>query len=122
MVIERQPTYASVGFQTLRGEVKSPLSSGEFILAIDQGTTGTTCLLVDRSGVVRSRGYAPVSCAYPADGWVEQDARELWKSVLQAAAQALGSDKPALAAIGIANQRETTILWDSATGEPLAPP
>ena len=52
---------------------------------------------------------------------VEQDARELWKSVLQAAAQALGSHKSALAAIGIANQRETTILWDSATGEPLAP-
>ncbi len=97
------------------------MSSGEFILAIDQGTTGTTCLLVDRSGVIRSRGFAPVTCAYPADGWVEQDARELWKSVLQAASQALGSHKRSLAAIGIANQRETTIVWDSATGEPLAP-
>ena len=52
---------------------------------------------------------------------MEQDARELWKSVLNAAAQALGADQPALAAIGITNQRETTVLWDSATGEPLAP-
>ena len=97
------------------------MSSGEFILAIDQGTTGTTCLLVDRYGVIQSRGYAPVHCAYPDDGWVEQDARELWKSVLQAASQALGPDKPTVAAIGIANQRETTVLWDSATGESLAP-
>ena len=97
------------------------MSSGEFILAIDQGTTGTTCLLVDRSGGIQSRGYAPVRCAYPDDGWVEQDARELWKSVLQAASQALGPDKPALAAIGIANQRETTVMWDSATGDPVAP-
>ena len=62
-----------------------------------------------------------MTSAYPADGWVEQDPRELWKSVLKATAQALGPDRPALAAIGITNQRETTVLWDSATGEPLAP-
>ena len=62
-----------------------------------------------------------MTSAYPADGWVEQDPRELWKSVLKATGQALGPDQPALAAIGITNQRETTVLWDSATGEPLAP-
>ena len=97
------------------------MSDAEVILAIDQGTTGTTCLLVDRSGRVRSRGYARLKSRYPQDVWVEQDARDIWNSVLESASEALGSDKPRLAAIGITNQRETTVLWDADTGEPLAP-
>ena len=96
------------------------MSDAEFILAIDQGTTGTTCLLVDQSGSVRSRGYARVKSVYPQDGWVEQDARDIWNSVLESASEALGPNKPRLAGIGITNQRETTVLWDSDTGEPLA--
>lgn len=97
------------------------MPSSEIVLAIDQGTTGTTCLLVDRLGQIRSRGYAALRSTYPADGWVEQDPNEIWDSVLKATTEALGAEQLKIAAIGIANQRETTILWDSHTGEPLAP-
>src|SRR6201997_4764329 len=88
------------------------------ILAIDQGTTGTTCLLVDEELNVRSRGYAEVPQHYPRPGWVEHDPEEIWRSVLAAASQALAGGTPA--AIGITNQRETTVLWDRRTGEPVA--
>jgi glycerol kinase len=86
------------------------------ILAIDQGTTGTTCLLVDEDLNVRSRGYAEVPQHYPQPGWVEHDPEEIWQSVLTAAEQAL-TETPT--AIGITNQRETTLLWDRSTGEPV---
>src|SRR5665647_3474732 len=81
------------------------------ILAVDQGTTGTTCLVVGDELEVAGRGYAPVGLATPQPGWVEQDPWELWSSVETAAA----------AALGIANQRETTIVWDRASGEPVHP-
>ncbi|MGH2461370.1 MAG: FGGY family carbohydrate kinase, partial [Chloroflexota bacterium] len=92
------------------------------ILAIDQGTTGTTVLLLDRSGAVVGRGYREVPCHYPRPGWVEQDADELWQRSLAAVADAWSRcpGRP-IAAIGIANQRETTILWDAATSRPVAP-
>lgn len=92
------------------------------ILAIDQGTTGTTALLVDRAGAVVARGYREVPCQYPQPGWIEQDAEEIWRRSLDAVALARRAcpDRP-IAAIGIANQRETTILWDAATGRPVAP-
>jgi len=86
------------------------------ILAIDQGTTGTTCLLVDDELNVRSRGYAELPQHYPRPGWVEHDPEEIWQSVLRAAEQAL-TEAPT--AIGITNQRETTLLWDRGTGEPV---
>jgi glycerol kinase len=85
------------------------------ILAVDQGTTGTTCLLVDGLEVV-SRSYTPVAVSTPRPGWVEQDPLELWAGVEQAAAAAGDVD-----AIGITNQRETTIVWDRRTGEPVYP-
>jgi glycerol kinase len=88
------------------------------ILAIDQGTTGTTCLLVDEELTIRGRGYAELPQHFPAPGWVEHDPEEIWESVLAAAAQALGRETPH--ALAIANQRETTILWDRRTGEPVA--
>ena len=86
------------------------------ILAIDQGTTGTTCLLVDDELNVRSRGYAELPQHYPRPGWVEHDPEEIWQSVLAAAEQAL-TETPT--AIGITNQRETTLLWNRRTGEPV---
>jgi glycerol kinase len=92
------------------------------ILAIDQGTTGTTALAVDRAGTILARGYAPVQQRYPRPGWVEHDARQIWQTVLAAAAAALtAAGAPPLAAIGITNQRETTVVWDRATGEPAGP-
>ncbi len=94
------------------------------ILAIDQGTTGTTCLVVDDELRVRGRGYREFPQHYPQPGWVEHDPEELWASVLgaaEAAVRAAGVRPAELQAIGIANQRETTVLWDRATGRPVAP-
>ena len=94
------------------------------ILAVDQGTTGTTCLVVDDELQVRGRGHAEVSVQTPRPGWVEQDPQELWASVERAAEAALADAGVAareLDALGIANQRETTLVWDRRTGEPVYP-
>jgi glycerol kinase len=94
------------------------------ILAVDQGTTGTTCLVVGDELEVVGRGYAQVGVATPRPGWVEQDPEELWTSVGRAAEAALADAQlspAALDAIGIANQRETTIVWDTTSGEPVHP-
>lgn len=92
------------------------------ILAIDQGTTGTTALLIDLAGQVVARGYREVRCQYPRPGWVEQDAEEVWNRSLEAVAEALQAGPGReVVAIGIANQRETTVLWDVSTSRPVAP-
>ena len=94
------------------------------LLAIDQGTTGTTCLVVDETLAIRGRGYRELTQHFPAPGLVEHDAEEIWHSVLDASKAALadaGLDASELRAVGIANQRETTVLWDRATGRPIAP-
>ncbi|HEX7626832.1 MAG TPA: glycerol kinase GlpK [Gaiellaceae bacterium] len=88
------------------------------ILAIDQGTTGTTCLVVDEELHVHRRGYAELPQHFPRPGWVEHDPEEIWQSVLAAAASA-GLD--GVDTIAITNQRETTLLWDRVTGVPVAP-
>jgi glycerol kinase len=96
----------------------------ELVLAIDQGTTGTTGLVVDPDLAVRGRGYAELPQHFPRPGWVEHEPDEIWASVEQAAAAALADaaiEARDLAAIGIANQRETTLLWDRRTGTPLHP-
>ncbi len=95
-----------------------------FVLAIDQGTTGTTALLVDAQGDVRARGYALLPQHYPQPGWVEHDADELWTSVckaVNAALRAAGAGAGDVGSIGITNQRETTLVWDRSTGVPVAP-
>jgi glycerol kinase len=92
------------------------------ILAIDQGTTGTTCLVVDEALRPVGRGYREIEQHFPQPGWVEHDPEELWRSVEAAAAEALaaaGVRAVDLAAIGITNQRETTVLWERATGRPV---
>src|SRR5262249_46488728 len=92
------------------------------ILAIDQGTTGTTCLVVDEKLRAVGRGYREIEQHFPRPGWVEHDPEELWASVEAAAAAALaagGVRAADPAAIGITNPRETTIVWERATGRPL---
>ena len=96
----------------------------QYILSIDQGTTGTTALVVDRRGNVRGRGYAEINQYYPQPGWVEQDPEDIWLKTLQAIEQAKTQarvDEAKIAAIGITNQRETTILIDKKTGGPIGP-
>jgi glycerol kinase len=92
------------------------------ILAIDQGTTGTTCLVFDRSGEVRGRAYSEFQQHFPRPGWVEHDANEIWEVTRGVAAEAIedaGASGRELAGIGITNQRETVVAWDPETGEPV---
>ena len=92
------------------------------ILAIDQGTTGTTCLVFDEAGRVAGRAYSEFEQHFPRPGWVEHDAAEIWEVTRRVGAQALadaGVEGRALSAIGIANQRETVVAWDPRSGEPL---
>src|SRR5919108_1051356 len=96
--------------------------AGRFVLALDQGTSGSTALVVDVDGAVRARGYAEVPQHYPQPGWVEHDPRDLWTTTAEAAALALaraGIGGRDVAAIGITNQRETTVVWDRKTGAPI---
>jgi glycerol kinase len=86
------------------------------ILAIDQGTTGTTCLVVDASGAVVGRGYRETTQYYPQPGWVEHDPDEILASTWLAARAAIAQAGTMPTAIGITNQRETIVLWDRATG------
>jgi glycerol kinase len=91
------------------------------ILAIDQGTTGTTCLVFDADGRIAGRAYSEFEQHFPRPGWVEHDATEIWEVTRRVAAAAIdgaGIRGPELDAIGIANQRETVVAWDPATGEP----
>jgi glycerol kinase len=92
------------------------------ILAIDQGTTGTTCLVFDSDGELAGRGYREFEQHFPKPGWVEHDAGEIWRVTQAVAGEALddaGVRDGELAAVGITNQRETVCVWDPHTGEPL---
>jgi glycerol kinase len=89
------------------------------ILALDQGTTGSTALLVHQDGTILGRGYREFTQHYPRPGWVEHDAEEIVQVSLHAAREALGSARERPAGIGITNQRETVVLWDRRTLEPV---
>jgi glycerol kinase len=92
------------------------------ILAIDQGTTGTTCLVFDAEGGIVGREYSEFEQHFPRPGWVEHDAAEIWEVTRRVAAGAIsdaGIEGADLDAIGIANQRETVVAWDPTTGEPV---
>jgi glycerol kinase len=93
------------------------------VLAIDQGTTGSTCLVLDDRGHVLGRGYSEFRQHYPQPGWVEHDASEIWRVTLEMARQAIadaqGRGVREIAGVGITNQRETVVVWDRATGEPV---
>ncbi|HEX7123468.1 MAG TPA: glycerol kinase GlpK [Gemmatimonadaceae bacterium] len=89
------------------------------VLAIDQGTTGTTCLVIGDDGRVRGRGYREITQHYPRPGWVEHDAEEIFGSVVEAGREAIERAGETPVAIGITNQRETVVVWDRATGRPV---
>ena len=94
------------------------------ILALDQGTTTCRAIVFDRSGAPIATARQELAQHFPHPGWVEHDPVEIWRSQLAVARTALrqaGADASAVAAIGVANQRETTVLWDRSTGEPLPP-
>ena len=90
------------------------------VIAIDQGTTGSTVLVLDEQLQLRGRGYKEFRQIYPTPGWVEHDPEDIWTSVTHALGVALkGIDPASIAAIGITNQRETSVLWDRKTGKPV---
>ncbi|MFA0813521.1 glycerol kinase GlpK [Microbulbifer epialgicus] len=94
------------------------------ILSIDQGTTGTTAFVFNSSGILVGRSYSEIPNYYPKPGWVEQNAEEIWlvtQRVCTAALQRAGIRASEVKAVGITNQRETTILWDKHTGKPVHP-
>ncbi|GAA2438109.1 glycerol kinase GlpK [Streptomyces macrosporus] len=94
----------------------------EFIAAIDQGTTSSRCIVFDRDGRIVSVGQKEHAQLFPEPGWVEHDAAEIWANVQEVVAEALdkaGITREDVRALGITNQRETTLLWDRATGEPV---
>jgi glycerol kinase len=92
------------------------------LLAIDQGTTGTTCLVFDLDGELVGRAYREFTQHFPRPGWVEHDAKEIWEVTHAVAGEALddaGLRPGELEAVGVTNQRETVVCWDPQTGEPL---
>jgi glycerol kinase len=94
----------------------------EYVLAIDQGTTGTTVLLFDGRGRIRARAYSEIRQYYPRPGWVEHDADQIYRAVIRLCREAIADariDATAIASIGIANQRETFVLWERKNGRPL---
>jgi glycerol kinase len=96
----------------------------KYILALDQGTTSSRAILFDHDGQIQGVAQQEFRQLFPQPGWVEHDAHEIWHSQLAVAQQVLKEhhvDAADIAAIGIANQRETTVLWDRKTGEPVAP-
>ncbi len=96
-----------------------------YLLALDQGTTGSRAILFARSGQVVAQGYRPLPQHYPQPGWVEHDPEEIWATMLAAVeaclaqAEAAGVRSQDIAAIGLTNQRETTVIWDAETGQPV---
>lgn len=92
------------------------------ILSIDQGTSSTKCLLIDHAGAVVARGSCPLDERHPAPGWVEQDAMAVWHSVRQAVRECLdGQDAGAVIGVAISNQRESLVMWDRRSGDPVSP-
>jgi glycerol kinase len=94
-----------------------------FVLALDQGTTSSRAILFDRSGRIAAQAQEEFTQIFPRPGWVEHDADEIWRTQLHCARRAIAAARvsaPDIAAIGIANQRETTVIWERASGRPIA--
>jgi glycerol kinase len=99
-----------------------PISNGTYILALDQGTTSSRAIVFDRQGNIRSKAQKEFTQYFPQPGWVEHDALEIWATqsgVMQEALSGAGLRASDVAAIGITNQRETTLIWDRQTGQPI---
>ena len=96
----------------------------QYVLALDQGTTSSRAIIFDREGKLVALAQKEFKQYYPQSGWVEHDAKEIWSSQLSVATEVVaqaGLKASSIAAIGITNQRETTIIWDRATGQPIHP-
>jgi glycerol kinase len=91
------------------------------ILALDQGTTGSTALVIHQDGTVRGRGYREFTQYFPQPGWVEHDPEEIFRVTIEAAREALAAAGVRPVGVGITNQRETVVLWDRASLRPVAP-
>jgi glycerol kinase len=91
------------------------------VLAIDQGTTGSTCLVITEDGRVAGRGYREITQHYPRPGWVEHDADEILARTVEAGREAIAKSAVKPRAIGITNQRETVVVWERKSGKPVAP-
>lgn len=97
---------------------------GKYVMALDQGTTSSRCILFDKQGNMCSVAQKEYTQFYPKPGWVEHDPHEIWSSQMSVAIEAMGkigADAADIDAIGITNQRETTIVWDKLTGNPVYP-
>ena len=95
----------------------------KYIMSLDQGTTSSRCILFDHAGNICSTAQKEFRQIFPQPGWVEHDAMEIWRTTLEVtknAMEKLGVEAEDIAAIGITNQRETTVIWDKETGEPIA--
>src|SRR5712664_546629 len=98
------------------------MTARRYILALDQGTTGSRALVVDPDGLVRGSGYVELAQHYPQPGWVEHDPEQIWITTIEAVARAIAHARIAvsdIAAIGITNQRETAVVWDRKSGRPI---
>ena len=91
------------------------------VLAIDQGTTGSTCLVISEEGRIAGRGYREITQHYPRPGWVEHDAEEILARTVDAGREAIARANRTPRAIGITNQRETIVVWERRTGKPIGP-
>jgi glycerol kinase len=109
---------------SLYGPINAYNSSVPFVLSLDEGTTSARAALYDRDGRVAGMTSEPVLCIYPKPGWVEQDAEQIWTAQFRAVRRLLDRLRVSpseIEAVGIANQRETVIVWDRETGSPVAP-
>ena len=94
----------------------------KYMMALDSGTTSNRCILFDHAGQIVSVAQREFPQYFPQPGWVEHDANEIWATLLGVAVEAMqmaGATAADIAGIGITNQRETTIVWDKQTGEPI---
>ncbi len=93
----------------------------KYILAIDQGTTGTTSILIDIQGKIIAKAYREITQIYPYPGWVEHDPQQIWESVLESCTELIeaAAGRGRITAVGVTNQRETTIVWRRGSGRPL---
>src|SRR5437667_10180879 len=106
------------------GRSPLPMNGEEVVLSLDEGTTGATAVAVGLDGEVRGNGYEEITQHYPRPGWVEHDPAEIWSAVQVSARRALeaaNAQSRDVRAIGITNQRETLVLWDRKTLQPIAP-
>ena len=89
------------------------------ILTIDQGTTGTKALIVNKAGRIVKSAYREFTQIYPQPGWVEHDPEEIWQTVVATIEEVMHDFGDQISTVGISNQRETVVIWDRDTGKPL---